>query len=152
MTTHIIELLRDERDRQGLTNRDLERMTGIPDSTIQRLLGGHVGDPRFDNVSLLCRALGISIDALVGIENKDSEVIQTLQREKDLLLARVGEAEAKQAILHEQLRCETLTRETMSGLYERDRLWQKRFGVTLALLSAILLAANLVMGLWHMIY
>jgi hypothetical protein len=40
----------------------------------------------------------------------------------------------------------------MSGLYERDRVWQKRFGMTLALLSAILLAANIVMSMWHMIF
>ena len=159
MITHIIETLRTEIERQGLTYRDIERMTGIPDSTVQRMLTGHVADPSFERIAAICRAVNISVDALIGIESKDSETIQTLLREKDLLLARVGAAEAQQKLLEPQGQYAVRAREESREAYEyrinisKDRvIWQRKVVFFLGALVVGLLSLVAVMSMWHMLH
>lgn len=91
--SHIYAALREERDRRDLTNRDLERLTGESDSTIQRILSGSVKDARLEPVAALCKCLGVSLDAMLGITTGDSQVITDLRRDLDLSLARSVAAE-----------------------------------------------------------
>ena len=152
MITHIIETLRTEIERQGLTYRDIERMTGIPDSTVQRMLTGQVADPSFERSAGICRAVNISVDALIGIESKDSETIQTLLREKDLLLARVGAAEAQQKLLETQVQYEVRAREESREAYGYRVVWQQRVVLFLGTLVVGLLALVAVMSMWYMLH
>ena len=91
--SHIYTVLREERDRRGLTNRDLERLTGESDSTIQRIMSGAVKDVRLEPIAALCMCLGISLDAMLGITTGDSQVIADLRHDLDLSIARADAAE-----------------------------------------------------------
>ena len=91
--SHIYTVLREERDRRGLTNRDLERLTGESDSTIQRIMSGSVKDVRLEPIAALCMCLGISLDAQLGITTGDSQVIADLRHDLDLSIARADAAE-----------------------------------------------------------
>lgn len=159
MITHIIETLRAEIERRDLTYRDIERLTTVPDSTAQRILKGHVDRPSFEDITAICRMLNLSVDALIGIESKDSETIQTLLREKELLLARVGEAEAQQKLLEAQVQYEIRAREDSQKAYEycthisKDRVtWQRKVVFFLGALVVGLLSLVAFMCVWHMLH
>lgn len=152
MIPHIIETLRAEVERLGLTYRDLERMTKIPDSTAQRLLTGHVGRPSFEDVTEICRAVNLSVDALIGIESHDDETIQTLLREKELLLARVGEAEARLKLLETQIQYETRAREESREVASERVSWHRRVITFLGALVVGLFGLIAVMSVWLMMH
>ena len=72
----ILDTIRAEKDRQGLTNEQLANRSGVPIGTVNRLLSGKTTSPSYINVAALARALGVSMDDAEGItrpEEKDSK-------------------------------------------------------------------------------
>ncbi len=64
--------LREEMSRQNKTQQDLEEATGIPDSTLSRILNGEVGEPKASQIAKIGKALGIEFWVLMrkaGIGN-----------------------------------------------------------------------------------
>lgn len=64
--------LREEMSRQNKTQQDLEDATGIPDSTLSRILNGEVSEPRASQIAKIGKALGIEFWVLMrkaGIGN-----------------------------------------------------------------------------------
>lgn len=64
--------LREELARQNKTQQDLEEATGIPDSTLSRILNGEVSEPRASQIAKIGKALGIEFWVLMrkaGIGN-----------------------------------------------------------------------------------
>lgn len=64
--------LREEMARQNKTQQDLEQATGIPDSTLSRILNGEVNEPRASQIAKIARALGVEFWVLMkkaGIGN-----------------------------------------------------------------------------------
>ena len=64
--------LREEMARQNKTQQDLEEATGIPDSTLSRILNGEVAEPRASQIAKIAMALGIEFWVLMrkaGIGN-----------------------------------------------------------------------------------
>lgn len=59
--------LREEMDRQGLTQVEIERRTGIPDSTLARILSGETVEPRASQIARIARALGMKFWLLMQI-------------------------------------------------------------------------------------
>lgn len=151
------EILRDERDRQDLTNKDLERKTGESDESIRRLLIGGVAEPRFYPTVEMFRALGLSVDRTMGLPCGDAEIIEGLQRELEVARAHEQEAVALRKLLEEQVKVEIRTREELRDAYEyriyisKDRvIWQRIFIFLLAGLAAVLLVLDIVMTVWFM--
>ncbi|MDD7347218.1 MAG: helix-turn-helix transcriptional regulator [Clostridiales bacterium] len=58
--------------KKDIGNKDLSILTGIPLRTINNILGGITTSPTVENVRLIARALGCTIDDLV-YENKNEE-------------------------------------------------------------------------------
>lgn len=67
MATKFSDILRAMRDRQGLSQSDLAKKTGLQPSAISHFETGQ-RSPSFDNLRKLADALGVSIDHLLGRE------------------------------------------------------------------------------------
>lgn len=67
MTAHKLDFrfLEDEMKAQGKTLKDLEAMTGIPDSTISRIFRDKVREPRASQVMMVAAALGLSFHVVM---------------------------------------------------------------------------------------
>lgn len=133
--THIYKALREERDRRNLSNKDLERLTGESDSTIQRLLSGAVKDARLEPVAALCMCLGISLDSLLGLTTGDSQVIADLRRELELSQAKTEAAE-------EQLRAMRETCDVRLAANKDYIKWQRGIIYLLAGIVVLLIIAQ----------
>lgn len=59
--------LKEMRDERNLTNKDLSQISGVPLSTVNRIMSGRTDTPYFQNVYDLVRAMGGSLDQLTGI-------------------------------------------------------------------------------------
>ena len=51
--------LREEMGRQNKTQQDIEQATGIPDSTLSRILNGEVAEPKASQIAKIGKALGV---------------------------------------------------------------------------------------------
>lgn len=57
--SRLSEYVRREMERQGITIVELETRSGIPDSTLSRILGGGVAEPRPSQIARIAKALGV---------------------------------------------------------------------------------------------
>jgi transcriptional regulator with XRE-family HTH domain len=72
---HMGQRLRKRRDHLGLSQRELARRTGIPQSTISDVERGVQGDMTTALVKRLAQALACTTDYLIGMyEDEDSEL------------------------------------------------------------------------------
>lgn len=51
---------------KNLTNREIAEKTGVPESTVTRILAGQTENPSFSNIADIAAALGVSLDELTG--------------------------------------------------------------------------------------
>lgn len=61
------ERLREVMKEKKVSHRELERRTGISQPTITRLTRGIIS-PTFELMNIICEALNVSIDSLIGID------------------------------------------------------------------------------------
>lgn len=71
------------KDRSGCTAQQIADRSGVPLSTVNRILSGETQNPSFQTVADIVISLGGSLDALVGIQSASddsasSRVIQHL--------------------------------------------------------------------------
>ena len=66
--------LKEELDRQGITQSELERRTGIPDSTLSLILNGKTEEPRGSQIAKIGKALGIPFWRLMIIAKITDQV------------------------------------------------------------------------------
>ena len=71
------ETMRKWREKRGLTQPELAKLSGISQVTISALEEGRNSGGNLDTIELLADALGLSIDAYVG-----HEVIKYRERKK----------------------------------------------------------------------
>ncbi len=100
----IAEYLCALREKTGYSVQKWSDLSGVPVTTINRLLGAKNASPQFCNVAALVKAGGGSLDELTGIEPK--EVIrveytmpQHAQTLIDQLNARIARAEEREKYL-----------------------------------------------------
>ena len=67
----VIILLSDElktlKDESGLTLNQIAEQSGVPESTVTRIINGSTPDPSLSAAAAVVKTLGGSIDAIVGI-------------------------------------------------------------------------------------
>lgn len=61
--------IRNAKDHSGMTLEELSEKSGVSFSTVSRLYAGTQADPRLYNSAAICKALGLSLDELFGLEN-----------------------------------------------------------------------------------
>lgn len=55
--------------RAQATTKQISELSGIPESTISRILSGQTDNPSFDTICALVRAMGGSLDEFTGIQS-----------------------------------------------------------------------------------
>lgn len=61
------EDLKKMKNECGLTTRQISELSGIPESTISRVLSGQTDNPTFDTVCAIVKAMGGSLDKLADM-------------------------------------------------------------------------------------
>ena len=83
--------LKEEKKRQGLTNRDLADDTGIPLSNVNKFMAGNISNPSFFYMLCACVRLGISVDAAFDLSRggavSESQELAECRREIEYLRA-----------------------------------------------------------------
>lgn len=74
----ITQMLKQMKEERKLTVKQISQASGIPESTISRVLSGHTDNPGFDTVSAIVRAMGGSLDEIIGIQPSKKAEIQPL--------------------------------------------------------------------------
>ena len=71
---HLGQRIKTQREKKGWSQHELARQSGIPQGTISRIESGTMHDIQTTYAKRLARALGISLDYLVGMyEDEDDE-------------------------------------------------------------------------------
>lgn len=64
------EFLKKLKDESKLTTKQISELSGIPESTISRIMSGQTDNPSFDSICAIVKAMGGSLDAVFGVNNK----------------------------------------------------------------------------------
>lgn len=80
-----IDNLKKLKDESKLTTKQISDLSGIPESTISRIMSGQTDNPSFESISAIVKAMGGSLDSVFGIdtssENPDlSSIIKLYER------------------------------------------------------------------------
>lgn len=67
MLAHIIAKMKQLKEDKHLTTQQIADRSGIPASTISRILSGQTDNPSFQTVSDIVRAMGGSLDEIFGL-------------------------------------------------------------------------------------
>lgn len=70
----IHDYLRTLKDERKMTNHQLAELSGVPLSSVHRILSGQTDNPSFQTICDLVVALGGSLDEMVGIKSKERPV------------------------------------------------------------------------------
>jgi transcriptional regulator with XRE-family HTH domain len=82
---HFGTRLREARLSAGLSQSDLEDISGIPKARLSRYENGHV-EPSIQTLNRLARALNVSEASLLGDERAALEEFETVLRERGITL------------------------------------------------------------------
>ena len=58
------EILKKLKDESKLTTKQISEKSGIPESTISRILSGQTDNPSFDSIYAIVKAIGGSLDSV----------------------------------------------------------------------------------------
>lgn len=62
--------LKTLKDESGLTLNQIAEQSGVPESTVTRIINGSTPDPSLSAAAAVVKTLGGSIDAIVGISHE----------------------------------------------------------------------------------
>lgn len=111
----LIEALRKAKEESDLTNADIEAESGIPESTIAKLLSGRTPNPTFETVACTAYTLGVSLDSLTktAIEPETLPEISTPDNPLTVTLSRQLVRSYEREILRGQERERKLERRNL---------------------------------------
>lgn len=66
-TADIIDGIRTKKDEQGLSNQQLSDASGVPKSTVDRILSGRTDNPSLQNILDLANAVGYEFEARTAL-------------------------------------------------------------------------------------
>ena len=69
---NIVERLKSKKAEMGVTNAWIEKMSGVPESTVTKVLNGTNKSPTIATIGPIAAALGVSIDAGVIVSTEDT--------------------------------------------------------------------------------
>jgi transcriptional regulator with XRE-family HTH domain len=73
-----IDYLNKVKKDKGMTAEDLSNRSGVPLSTLNKILSGQTSDPKFETLKAICNALGISLAELDDYEKEKDELTEYL--------------------------------------------------------------------------
>ena len=78
MQESIVETLKNMKSEQNLTLQQISRASGVPLSTVNRILSGQTENPSFRDVAAIVAAMDGSLDAITGLQKLESKNGQLL--------------------------------------------------------------------------
>ena len=81
----IHDYLRTLKDERKMTNHQLAELSGVPLSSVHRILSGQTDNPSFQAICDLVVALGGSLDEMAGIKPKEPPVNASLTVKIEML-------------------------------------------------------------------
>lgn len=130
--------LRQEKDYQRKTTRDIAEHTGVPESNIDRLMRGEQTHPNAFYVAAVCAYLGLSADELLGVPSSSVPEVSPAMSE---LNERISESRIENIGLKKDLNYERLVSHMKSNELRIHRP-----------LVYILIALNFVMSFALLLY
>lgn len=79
------EMLNQMKKKSGLTTQQTSDQTGVPASTITRMLTGETEEPTFSNIAKVVKVWGGSLDELVGIPPKTAVETKTINSDERII-------------------------------------------------------------------
>lgn len=91
--------VRQEKAKQGYSNKRLAEESGVGESTMNKMLSGAISNPGIIQAAAVCRVLGVSLDKEMGLESDGGkpEDAGALLDEKDRAIERLLERSRMQA-------------------------------------------------------
>lgn len=85
--------VRQEKAKQGYSNKRLAEDSGVGESTVNKMLSGAISNPGIIQAAAVCRVLGVSLDKGMGLESDGGkpEDAGALLDEKDRAIERLLE-------------------------------------------------------------
>ena len=78
-TPDLVSALRHAKEAAGETNSSLSEKSGVPLSTVAKILAGAVSSPTFEQVAALAAVLELSLDSLAGNPAPESAAVAQAQ-------------------------------------------------------------------------
>lgn len=78
MQESIVETLKNMKSEQNLTLQQISSASGVPISTVNRILSGQTENPSFRDVAAIVAAMDGSLDAITGLQKLEGENSQLL--------------------------------------------------------------------------
>lgn len=78
MQESIVETLKNMKSEQNLTLQQISSASGVPISTVNRILSGQTENPSFRDVAAIVAAMDGSLDAITGLQKAEGENSQLL--------------------------------------------------------------------------
>lgn len=78
MQESIVETLKNMKSEQNLTLQQISNASGVPISTVNRILSGQTENPSFRDVAAIVAAMDGSLDAITGLQKLEGENSQLL--------------------------------------------------------------------------
>ena len=78
MQESIVETLKNMKSEQNLTLQQISSASGVPLSTVNRILSGQTENPSFRDVAAIVATMDGSLDAITGLQKLESENGQLL--------------------------------------------------------------------------
>lgn len=85
--------------KKNLSVKKIAELSGVPESTVSRILSGQTADPGFEAVKAIVIAMDGSLDELAGIAKPEVSAVDALQEQLVKSEERERRAERKQYVL-----------------------------------------------------
>lgn len=70
------DYIKELKDKRKITNQQLSDLSGVPLSSLTRILTGQTENPSFQSICDIVTALGGSIDEMTGIKSAEPQPVQ----------------------------------------------------------------------------
>lgn len=126
---NIVERLKAKKAEMGVTNAWIEEKSGVPESTVTKVLNGTNKSPTIATLGPIAAALGVSIDAGVIVSTEDTKTDRPIVPE-DIYLKMLIASYDRQL-------------ENAEARIRRKNKWILAFAVTFAVMFVLLLLVML---------
>ena len=133
MQESIVETLKNMKSEQNLTLQQISSASGVPLSTVNRILSGQTENPSFRDVAAIVAAMDGSLDAITGLQKLESENGQLLDSNVMQLLLSMQNA-TRQQYMRE---LENQDKQYRDILTDKNRWLRRMFFCLIGMLAVI---------------
>lgn len=149
MQESIVGTLKNMKSEQNLTLQQISSASGVPLSTVNRILSGQTENPSFRDVAAIVAAMDGSLDAITGLQKLESENGQLLDSNVMQLLLSMQNYYAKtlDATRQQYMReLENKDKQYRDILTDKNRWLRRMFFCLIGMLAVISFCSSLILS------